>query len=138
MYCIVEALGVLKRKFLRKEMSRRDYLDSTYEMMAFVRGDSILVQHDRLDDLALFAQAETYVQRHNLDFIDALQLTVLLLRDAAFLRGGASESFLVTIDSDLAAAVRKEGGLAWDVSAEERPPPPGARPHFLWNTEDQG
>jgi len=122
MYCIVEALGVLKRKRNDDLLSVQQYADITYEMLAYVRGPTIDIERVSLTELDVFAQAEQYVTRHGLDFIDALQLFILLFGSGECFRGSRSEAFLVTLDKGLADAVRKEGGIAWFVRKEELPP----------------
>jgi len=118
---IGEALGVLKRKWSRKEVSDKAYGKAVHLLMAFVREGRLMaidlaVDKDR-PTLATYEIdiIETRARYPNLDAADALQFAVI---QNTFLRhsAGASKTQLVSADRELLAAARREGLSVLDVS----------------------
>ena len=129
-YCVAEALSVFKRKFLSKKISREEYKNY---VRAFVRTIGYLeIEEPQFSEYMglgsrtlpthkLLHEAEKLLNKHNLDFIDCVQIANILHgRYSPFC--GDSQSILITADEDLAKVAKAEGAKVWDCINE--PPPP--------------
>jgi predicted nucleic acid-binding protein len=118
---IGEGLGVLKRKWLRGEVSDRGYGKAVHLLLALVREGRLMAVDLAVDkDRPALATYEidiikTRERFPKLDAADALQFAVI---QNTFLRHfvGASKTRLVSADRELLAAARSEGIPVLDVS----------------------
>ena len=120
--CLTEALGVLKSKWRRKQLSEKDYSDKCYVLLAQARGKPKRIHVDdiQLSDLDVFNKTEQIAKHHNLDLSDALQLVGVKQRFGAL--SGSSKPLLITADRDLASAAEKESIRVWNCVAQATPP----------------
>ena len=118
-FCVAEALGALKLKFLRKKISEPDYLKYVIDLLRVVENT---FQFDELDVLlpVVSSEFEQLVARYKLDFIDCFQIAILKHGKYGIFEG-ASQSILITADRELAAAARSEKMRVWECSSEDPP-----------------
>ena len=121
-FCLAEALGVLKRKWCRGELSQEQYFERCYVLLAYLRKPSrIRVDEIELSSLDTFAKAEEIARRHKLDLSDSLQLaSVKHGRFSSCVPG--FKTVLITADRALASAAKKEGLRVWNCEEEATPP----------------
>ncbi len=118
-FCLAEALGAFKLKFLRKKISEAQYL--TY-VKNFIR---VTGNTFRIDELPLLrpvvsSEFERLVAKYKIDFVDCLQI-VTIMQGQFRIFVGPSQSILITADRDLAKAARAEGARVWECSSEFAP-----------------
>ena len=119
--CFTEAIGVLKVKWLyRKEITQEQYLAVMNDLMACFAYESIGIDDTEIKDREVFKEVEKLAERYSLDISDAFQIYTLKTGFFSVLRGD-SEPILITADSKLAEATRKEGLRVWDCMAEPAP-----------------
>ena len=122
--CFAEALGVLKRKMARKELTREGYFDACYMLIAYLTGPPLRLHLDDTININMdtFIQAEALAQKHELDLSDALQ--IITVKNGKF-KNWAQESktVLATADCALIRAAEDQGLLAWNVIDSPEPPP---------------
>ena len=119
-FCVAEALGALKLKFLRQKISKTEYLKYVKALLRVV-GNTF--QTDELEALlpVVSNEFERLVGKYNLDFVDCLQIATLKYGKYRIF-DGPSKSILITADRDLAKAARSEGARVWECSREDPPP----------------
>jgi len=118
--CFAEALNVLKRKWLKKELTTDAYLKATHRLTVAAWGKEIELQNYGLVDPFVHNDVERIVQAHNIDVSDALQLLTLLKgRHSVLVRESAS--VLITADTGLATAAAAEGVRVWNCAAGPAP-----------------
>ena len=106
--CLVEALGVLKRKhFIDKTIDENRYFSACFVLVNHAYTNP---RHFELDDLPLsddnvFFEVQDLAKKHGLDVSDALQLGAMR-RGKYDWTAGPSSPVLVTGDRGLAAAAR--------------------------------
>lgn len=118
-FCVAEALGALKRKFLKKKISKGQYLKGVNDLIREVGN------HFQIDELEISlpvvrTEFENLVKKYELDFIDCLQIATLK-HGKYRIFGGPSQSMLITADRELAKASRAEGGRVWECTTEAVP-----------------
>jgi predicted nucleic acid-binding protein len=121
--CFAEALGVLKRKMARKELSREQYFGACYLLIAHLTGAPLRLHLDDTININLetFTEAETLAQKHELDLSDALQ--IITVKHGKFKKwANESKTVLATADGDLEKAAEKEDLRAWNVEKISKPP----------------
>ena len=119
--CLSEALGVLKRRMLRGDLSEDDYFHRCYALVAFLRAGHIHIEDFQITDFDVFSRAEELARRYHLDLSDSLQLvTVKHGRFRKFAE--ESKTVLVTADRASASAARNEGLRVWNCEEEAQPP----------------
>lgn len=118
--CFAETLGVLKAKYLRKELTQSEYLAACDELMVYVRDETLQIEDIGVAAQETFQEVERLAQAHDLDISDAYQLVTIKTGFFSQFKGG-SEPLLVTADETLAKAARKEGLRAWDCVHETAP-----------------
>jgi predicted nucleic acid-binding protein len=122
-FCLAEALNVLKRKWLRKEIHDQQYFGACYLIMAYVRTNNIRIENRLEEDLKTNSdEAENLARRHSLDIIDALQIATLKHGPLSFFTAESKTTF-ITADKNLAQAATIEGLKVW-YCANGNPPPP--------------
>ena len=119
--CLAEALGVLKRKWSKKQLTSDQYFSATQYLIINAWG-----QKPKIDDLGLYQPSvqfdvEAVAKKHQLDVSDALQLATI---KKGYFSGmvGPSASVLITGDQGLAAAATAEGIRVWNCKASGVPP----------------
>ena len=131
-YCVSEALSAFKHKFLHKKISRDEYIRYVKTFVGRIIGGNLEIDEPKssewignyppiLSTLKLLDEAETLLNKHDLDFIDCVQIATI--RHGKYSRGcGDSKSILITADRQLAEVARAEGARVWECTSE--PPPP--------------
>jgi len=115
-YCLAEAFGVFKRKFLRQEITEEQYI--RYVQVLIDRTVGWKLQIDEVDILLPIVSSEA--ERLKIDFLDCFQIvTVLHGRNRVLV--GESKSILITADNKLAEAARAEGARVWECKSERAP-----------------
>jgi predicted nucleic acid-binding protein len=120
-FCVAEALGALKLKYLREKISEAQYLKYVKDLIREV-GNRFKI--DELDTLlpVVSSEFERMVTQYKLDFVDCFQLATLK-HGKYRIFDGPSKSVLITADRELAKAALKEGDRVWECTSE---PPPAA------------
>ena len=120
--CFAEALGALKGKVHRKELSREEYFDACYLLISYLREGRFHLDETLRIIPATFMEAENLAKKYDVDLSDALQ--ILTVRDGQFRNWtGGSKTVLATADDALAKAAKKEDLRVWNVL--DSPEPPG-------------
>jgi predicted nucleic acid-binding protein len=119
-FCFYEALNVLKRKMLNKEITREQYLTVGRAMSAeFASRTREAARDISFFDPFVFDEVRDLCQKHvDLDFSDAFQLVTVKRGIYSPLIGG-SQTVLVTADGGLATAAEAEGLKVKLVRAEK-------------------
>jgi predicted nucleic acid-binding protein len=118
--CFAEALGVLKKKLDRKDITQKEYLAAIDLLITVVQHETLHIDPIGITDPAVFSDIERMVKEYSLDVSDALQLVTLR---KGFYSGmtGESKQILITGDGALADAAAKEGFRVWNCMKD--PPP---------------
>jgi predicted nucleic acid-binding protein len=117
--CIAEALGKLKKDYLKKRLDLKQYLDTVYEFLAYFREETIQIDKTALHNREVFSEVEEIVKKYNkIDISDALQIYILKNEPKSLVR---TEIILVTADKNLAEAARQERLKVWDCKRERYP-----------------
>ena len=118
-FCVSEAFGALKLKFLRKKISETQYLKCVKNLIRVI-GNTF--QIDELEILLplVSSEFERLVGNYKIDFVDCLQ--IVTIRHGRFrIFDGPSKSILITADRELAKAARAESARVWECSSETAP-----------------
>jgi len=118
-FCVSEAFGALKLKFLRKKTSETQYLKYVRDLIRVI-GNTF--QIDELEILLplVSSEFERLVGKYKIDFVDCLQ--IVTIKHGRFrIFDGPSKSILITADRELARAARAEGARVWECSSEAAP-----------------
>jgi len=118
--CLGEALGVLKGKWQRREITDDAYYAATRRLIIDAWGQRIGLDSVELLDPKTHSEIEAMAKKHALDLSDALQL-VTILRGRFSVLGPNSAPVLITADRGLAAAASAEGIRAWNCIAGPAP-----------------
>lgn len=122
--CFAEALRVLKRKRNSKtptdKITEQEYFMAVEELLGLCRNGSISFEDVDYAKYDCFVEAESMVKKHEIDFVDAFQIVTIKKGLARFL-AGESQTMLITADSGLAEAARRECIRVWCFSEEELP-----------------
>ena len=120
-FCLFEALGVLKRKMLKKEIVRDHYFEFCFLLLSYVQLGRLRIDEPEISSYETFQRAEKLARQYSLDLSDALQLVGLKYgRFSHFVQ--ESKPVLVTADGALEAAARSEGLRVWNCEGAETPP----------------
>ena len=119
--CFFEALGVLKVKhFYRKEINRQVYDNAAFELTAWfscIRND---IKDIEFFSPSIFKLSQDIAKKYCLDIADAFQ--ILSVKQGFFsVLAGESQTILVTADSDLAKAAKKENIKVWNCLTADIP-----------------
>jgi predicted nucleic acid-binding protein len=117
--CLVEALSVLKAKWIRKQITKRDYFEKTGQLLLDARR-KIEINDVGLAEFAILDEVERLASKHDLDISDALQLLTIVRGKYSFFADD-SRSVLITADRSLAVAARAEKIRVWNCIAEAQP-----------------
>lgn len=119
-FCLFEALGVLKRKMLKKEIVSDHYFKSCFSLLSYVHLKRLRIDDPEINSYETFRQAEKLARQYCLDLSDALQLVGLKYgRFSRFVQ--ASKPMLITADGVLEAAARREGLRVWNCENADTP-----------------
>jgi predicted nucleic acid-binding protein len=118
-YCFVEALGALKLKKERGELSERAYTAASRRLIGTVRSSRIKILGDIPSSSVAFAEAERMVKAYNIDFLDAFQ--IISIKDSWHYLAAPSKPILITADNKLSKAATKEGIKSWYCRETRRP-----------------
>ena len=120
--CFAEALGALKGKFHRKELSSEGYFDACYLLIGYLRDGRFHLDETLKISPETFIEAENLAKKYDVDLSDALQ--IVTVRDGQFKNWAReSKTVLATADGGLVKAAEKENLRAWNVI--DSPEPPG-------------
>ena len=121
-FCLFEAFGVLKRKMLKKEISREHYFFACYMLISYLEGKRSRIDDEpKFDSVETFMRVQTFAENHGLDVSDALQL--LSVKYGKFCKlAKESKTVLITSDQSLAKAAKAEGLCVWNPEKESEPP----------------
>ena len=109
--CLVEALGVIKGKWLRKSLTEDQYIAASHQLIA--NAQSIEIDNVELFAPASFNTLENLVRKYQIDFSDALQLETIIRGTYSHFTND-SASVLITADKGLADAAEKENIRVWN------------------------
>lgn len=112
-YCIGEALGVLKAKWLRKEISKNGYL-MIINRLNWKMDHKKIVLH-KLQISEKFPVATQLVEKYRIDYIDALLLDHAIHHSKDY-------DLFVTADDKLYKAAKASGVTCWNVIKTKLPP----------------
>jgi predicted nucleic acid-binding protein len=115
--CFYETLTQLKvSHFYRKPLDLEAYHKASLDLCSWF-GEFVLKDYSEPNFLSpnVFFEAQKMVDTYQLDWSDAFQILSVKIGFAAYLRGGKSETILVTADKKLAKAARVEGLRVWSI-----------------------
>jgi predicted nucleic acid-binding protein len=118
-FCVSEAFGALKLKFLRKKISEPEYLKYVKDLIRVI-GNTF--QIDELEILLplVSREFERLVGSYKIDFVDCLQ--IVTLKHGKFrIFDGPSKSILITADRELARVALAEDLRVWECTTEAAP-----------------
>jgi predicted nucleic acid-binding protein len=113
-----EALGGLKSKYSHKEIDQETYFRAGDILKGHV-GDRIILADVDISESEIFWEVEKTTKLYGLDIIDAYQ--IVTIKKDLFSRVLEAQPILVTADSGLAEAGRKEDLKVWDCLKEQAP-----------------
>jgi predicted nucleic acid-binding protein len=118
-FCIAEAFGAFKLKFLRKKISEAQYIKCVRD---FVLTTGNTFQVDEVPILSPLVRDETerLIATYKIDFIDCFQI-VTIMQGKFRIFVGESQSILITADRELARVARAEGARVWECTSEPAP-----------------
>ncbi|MBW2053781.1 MAG: type II toxin-antitoxin system VapC family toxin [Deltaproteobacteria bacterium] len=118
--CLGETLGVLKRKFVKQEISQDKYLESCDDLMSQIRDESICIDEISIVDRNIYSEVDTIADTYSLDIADAFQI-ITLKRGALSRLSVDLMPLLITADEALCKAARGEKLRVWDCLREPAP-----------------
>jgi predicted nucleic acid-binding protein len=118
--CVMEALGVLKGKWVHGRIPEENYFSATRQLVRHVAGKKIEVEDIGLFTFQGLDAVQERARKHQLDLSDALQLETILLGKYSHL-GPNSASVLITADAGLTRAATAEGVRVWNCIKEPLP-----------------
>jgi predicted nucleic acid-binding protein len=119
-YCVAETFGVFKRKFLREQVTKDQYLKDIQTFTSTFLGCNLRQDQVAVLSPVVFSETERLVNQHGIDFVDCLQIVTLLHGQFSKL-GPNSKSLLITADAELAKVARAERARVWECRTEPAP-----------------
>jgi predicted nucleic acid-binding protein len=116
--CFAEALGALKSRYSHKGIDQETYFKAGDILRGYI-GDRIELADMDISDSEIFWEVEKTAKLYGLDIVDAYQ--IVTIKKDYFSRFPEAQPILVTADSGLAEAARKEGIRVWDCLKEQAP-----------------
>ena len=113
-----EALGALKSRYSHKGIDQETYFRASDILRGYI-GDRIELADMDISDSEIFWEVEKTAKRCGLDIADAYQ--IVTIKKDYFVRFPEAQPTLVTADSGLAEAARKEGLRVWNCLKEQVP-----------------
>jgi len=118
-YCFAEALGALKLRHKRGDLSDGGYIAGSRRLLRLAKEDSVRLIEGDFPTTASFREAEKMVRTHSIDFLDAFQL--ISVKGSWRHLASPSQPILVTADAALSRAAEKEGVKCWYCRETHRP-----------------
>ncbi len=120
-FCFYEAMNVLKGKWkYQRKITVAQYFDATFELAAWYGACCTNIEDLDFEDPLTFIGTKALAERNGLDLSDAFQ--IMSVKQGYFsVLVNDSSTVLITADTDLASAARREGVRVWNVLLE--PPP---------------
>jgi predicted nucleic acid-binding protein len=121
-YCLAEAFGAFKRKFLNNETTQDQYVKHVQDLIHRTVGRKLQIDEVNILLPIVSSEAQRLISKwgDKTDFLDCFQIvTVLHGRYSVLVE--ESQSLLVTADKNLAKIARAEGARVWECGSE--PPP---------------
>ena len=118
-FCIAEAFGALKNKFLRNRISQAQYLRFVRDLIRETGNTFKIDELPPLDPI-VGSEFERLAAKYSIDFVDCLQI-VTILKGRFHIFAGPSKTILTTADRALAKAAREEGARVWECTSELAP-----------------
>jgi predicted nucleic acid-binding protein len=119
-FCVAETFGVFKRKRLREQITKEQYLRDCHTFTSKFLACNLRQDQASVLSPAVFAETERLVMEHNIDFVDCLQIVTIMHGQFSKL-GPNSKSLLITADAGLAKAARAENARVWECRTEPAP-----------------
>ena len=120
-FAFYETLSVLKRKWERTEITENQYLGAVLVLQTYTEERGLQIDSDyRLDESQIVVRLRELVQKHGIDFSDALQIHTVLNGKWQQTTPEWKPVF-VTSDKKLLKAAETEGLRTWDFP--DGPPP---------------
>jgi predicted nucleic acid-binding protein len=116
--CFAEALGALKSRYSHKEIDQETYFKAGEILKGHI-GDRIELVDVDISESEIFWQVEKIAKLYGLDIVDAYQ--IVTIKKEFLSRVSEAQPILVTADSGLAEAGRKEGIKVWDCLKGQAP-----------------
>ncbi len=114
-FCFFESLSALKRKWIKKEISKNKYRDCCRLLFAYIKERRIEIKEYPLENLHDFEKLELLTEKYSIDISDGLQL--LSIKETILSKfAGESETTLITADENLAKAAKEESVKLLDLS----------------------
>jgi len=111
-FCYFETLSVLKMKWLRGDIARKEYFDAAFAVTVWFQASSRKISDLDITNPSIFIRMRELVDRHEIDVSDAFQ--ILSIKEGYFAPLiNDSSTLLVTADRRLAKAAEKEGIRTW-------------------------
>jgi predicted nucleic acid-binding protein len=76
-FCLFQALGVLKRKMLKKKIDRDHYVGSGFLLLSYVQLKRLSIEDPKMSTDETFRCAVNFAQQYSFDLSDALQFVGL-------------------------------------------------------------
>jgi predicted nucleic acid-binding protein len=119
-FCFYETLSALKLKWLREQISKAQYTDASFRLVAWFGASTRYARDIDLAEPAVFFRVKDIAERHDIDLSDAFQ--VLSVKEGYFSRLiNESRTVLVTADKKLAEVALAEGVRSWYCLGEPEP-----------------
>ena len=120
-FCFFEALGVLKRKMLKKQIVYDHYLWCCYMLLNYRETSRLRLHEPKISSFQPFRRAKTLGEKYSVDLSDALQIVDLAHGEFSHYVQD-SKPVLITVDGDLEKAARTEGLRVWNCKDAKTPP----------------
>ena len=119
-YCITEALSAFKGKFLRKQITKNQYIKYVRDLIQQILGVNLKIDEVPILSRVVVSEAERLIKAHKIDFIDCFQIVTIMHGQFKELVHN-SKSILITADQGLAKAARAEDVKVWECTTEPAP-----------------
>jgi predicted nucleic acid-binding protein len=116
--CFAEALGALKSRYSNKEIDQATYFKAGEVLKGHI-GDRIELVDVDISESEIFWEVEKTAKLYGLDIVDTYQ--IVTIKKEFLSRVSEAQPILVTADSGLVEAGRKEGLKVWDCLKEQAP-----------------
>ena len=120
-FCFFEALGVLKRKMLKRQIVYDHYVKCCYMLLNYRETSRFRLHEPKISTFQPFRSAKTLGEKYSVDLSDALQIVDLAHGEFSHYVQD-SKPLLITVDGDLEKAARTEGLRVWNCKDAKTPP----------------
>lgn len=125
--CVAETYGRLKALWLKGQIDEGKYLSSLFVLNTYLRDEKVTLTGQMVQDLQDYLTIRDLVQKHAIDFSDALQFVAIRESMKATLVGD-SRPMLVTSDGGMLEVARLYGIVTWNPEGDDPIPQPEIRP----------